>query len=87
MGQVVTDTGCFLKDISSFDHVEFGVSSKDAKAMALSSRKLLELSFLALLDSGIDYRSQNVGCFMSAVDFDTLSLSEPVNKTSLYGHP
>lgn len=79
MGQVVTDTGCFLKDISLFDHVEFGVSSKDARAMALSTRKLLELSFLALLDSGIDYRSNNIGCYMSAVDFDMSNIAEPVS--------
>ena len=31
--------------------------------MSVSTRKLIELSFAALLDSGIDYRNQNVGCY------------------------
>lgn len=61
-----------------FDHVEFGISAKDARAMALSTRKLIELSFLALLDSGIDYRGQNVGCYAAGTAFDILSIAEPV---------
>ena len=77
-GQVRVDTGSFLQNIDEFDHVEFGVSAKDAKAMAVSTRKLLELTFLSLLDSGIDYRSQNVGSYMSAVDFDIMSITNPV---------
>lgn len=77
-GQIKVDTGSFLKNISEFDHVEFGVTAKDAKAMALSTRKLLELSFLSLLDSGINYRGQDVGCYMSAVDFDILSIANQV---------
>ncbi|KAJ7675951.1 polyketide synthase [Mycena polygramma] len=66
LGQVVTNTGCFLKDILLFDPVEFGITLKDAKAMAVATRKLIETTFLALLDSGIDYRGRNVGCYMSA---------------------
>lgn len=62
-----------------FDHLEFGVTTKDARAMALSTRKLLELSFLALLDSGIDYRGRNVGCYMSGVAFDMLTIADPVS--------
>ena len=69
-----------MKDIDYFDHFEFGVSAKDARAMSVATRKLLEQSFLALLDSGIDYRGQNVGCFMSAVSFDITSIVEPVSK-------
>ncbi|KZT66074.1 hypothetical protein DAEQUDRAFT_752280 [Daedalea quercina L-15889] len=74
-GQVVTDTGAFLKDIGLFDHVEFGITSKDARLMPLGTRKLIETTFLALLDSGVDYRGQNVGCYMSGVDQDMFSVS------------
>ncbi|KAI0731474.1 ketoacyl-synt-domain-containing protein [Fomitopsis betulina] len=74
-GQVVTDTGSFLKDIGLFDHVEFGITSKDARLMPLGTRKLVETTFLALLDSGIDYRGRNVGCYMSGVDQDIFSVS------------
>ncbi|KAH7908666.1 polyketide synthase [Hygrophoropsis aurantiaca] len=76
LGKVIMDTGTFLKDISLFDHLEFGITSKDAKSMAVSTRKLIELSFLALLDSGIDYRGQNVGCFMSGIPFDLLTVAD-----------
>lgn len=50
--------------------------------MAVSTRKLLEHSFLALLDSSIDYRGRNVGCYMSGTAFDILSVGEPVSKAS-----
>ncbi|KAJ3555005.1 hypothetical protein NM688_g2810 [Phlebia brevispora] len=75
--QFLTDTGTFLKDLNLFDNLEFGVTNKDARIMALSSRKLLELSFLALLDSGIDYRGHNVGSFVSGVPHDIVSASGP----------
>ena len=61
-----------------FDHFEFGISAKDAASMAVSTRKLIEHSFLALLDSGIDSRSQNVGVYMSGVAFDILSAADAV---------
>jgi len=77
-GQVITDSGSFLKDISMFDHLEFGVTAKDARAMAVSTRKLIELSFLALLDSGINYRGQRVGCYTAGNPFDILSIADPV---------
>jgi acyl transferase domain-containing protein len=35
-------------------------------------------SFLALRDAGVDYRGQNVGCFMAAVQHDVFMLSEQV---------
>lgn len=59
-----TEFGTFLKQTDQIDHVELGITNKDAKSMSISTRKLIELSFLALLDSGIDYRGRNVGCFM-----------------------
>ena len=65
-----------------FDNLEFGVTNKDARIMALSARKLLELSFLALLDSGIDYRGKNVGCYMSGVSHDIVSVSGHVRSSS-----
>ena len=46
--------------------------------MAVSTRKLIELSFLALLDAGIDYRGKNIGCYASATAFDMQSIAEPV---------
>lgn len=77
-GQIRVDTGSFLKNLAEFDHVEFGVTAKDARAMAVSTRKLLQLAFLALLDSGVNYRGQDIGCFTSAVDFDILALDNSV---------
>ncbi|KAH9934268.1 putative polyketide synthase [Fomitopsis serialis] len=74
-GQVVTDSGAFLKNIDLFDPVEFGITSKDARLMNLGTRKLIETTFLALLDSGLDYRGRNVGCYMSAVAHDMFSVS------------
>lgn len=80
MGRVSTKVGTFLKDAHMFDHVEFGVSSRDARAMAPSTRLLIQLSFMALLDSGIDYRSRNVGCYMSAVEHDIASVADMVRR-------
>ncbi|KAF9468229.1 hypothetical protein BDZ94DRAFT_1294300 [Collybia nuda] len=75
IGQINVDQGSFLKNIDLFDNIEFGVSAKDAKMMAPSTRKLLEHSFLALLDSGIDYRSRNIGCFTAGVSYDFMHIS------------
>ncbi|KAI0068519.1 ketoacyl-synt-domain-containing protein [Artomyces pyxidatus] len=75
IGQVLTDTGAFLKDLKLFDHLEFGITSRDARFMPLSTRKLIELSFLGLLDSGIDYRGKNVGCYMAGIAHDMFALS------------
>jgi len=61
-----------------FDYFEFGISLKDAKGMAVATRRLIENSFLALWDSGIQYRGRNVGTYMSAVAFDLLSVGETV---------
>ena len=51
------------------------MTAKDAQLMPLSTRKLLELSFLSLQDSGIDYRGKNVGCYMSGVAHDFYNVS------------
>ncbi|KAJ7292447.1 thiolase-like protein [Mycena rebaudengoi] len=77
LGQISVQQGSFLKHIDVFDHVEFGISSRDARAMAPSTRKLLEQCFLALLDSGIDYRRQLVGCYTAATSIELMNVSTP----------
>jgi len=79
IGKIHVNKGAFLKDIDAFDNVEFGISSKDAQSMAPASRKLVENSFLALLDSGIDYRTKSVGVFTSGTSIDLMNVSEPVS--------
>ncbi|EED85042.1 predicted protein [Postia placenta Mad-698-R] len=87
LGQVVTDTGAFLKAVESFDYMEFGITNKDATSMALSTRKLIETSFLSLVDSGIDYRGKNIGCYMSGVAHDSVSVAghEDADKQGSFG--
>ncbi|CCM00168.1 uncharacterized protein FIBRA_02196 [Fibroporia radiculosa] len=75
LGHIVSDTGTFLKDVHLLDYLEFGITSKDARFMPLSTRRLLETTFLALLDSGIDYRGRNVGCYMSGIAHDMITVS------------
>ncbi|EGO18727.1 putative polyketide synthase [Serpula lacrymans var. lacrymans S7.9] len=75
VGEVITEKGAFLKDLDNFDYIEFGISKKDARLMNISARKLIELTFLALLDSGIDYRGKNVGSYMAGVAHDLWMLS------------
>ncbi|KAL6298480.1 hypothetical protein BKA93DRAFT_830667 [Sparassis latifolia] len=77
LAEIHVDQGSFLKDIDMFDNVEFGISTRDARYMAPVTRRLLENCFLALLDSGIDYRMKNVGCFTSGNSFDLTNVSEP----------
>lgn len=84
IGQVIAEKGTFLKDIEAFDHVEFGITSKDARLMSVSTRKLIEHSFLSLLDSGLDYRGRNVGCYMSGVAHDIFSVSGQVRLRLLH---
>ncbi|KAK7042705.1 Ketoacyl-synt-domain-containing protein [Favolaschia claudopus] len=59
------ERGTFLKDATGFDNIALGISTKDARVIPYSGRRLLDLSFQALLDAGIDSRGQNIGCFMS----------------------
>ncbi|KAI0749993.1 ketoacyl-synt-domain-containing protein [Daedaleopsis nitida] len=74
-GHILVDTGTFLKNLDAFDYLEFGITAKDAKFMSISTRRLIELTFLALQDSGIDYRGQNVGSYMAGVAHDLLTIS------------
>ncbi|KAJ7096113.1 hypothetical protein C8R44DRAFT_379140 [Mycena epipterygia] len=57
--------GTFLKNVESFDNIALGISPRDARVIPYSARRLLDLSFQALLDSGIESRGRNIGCFMS----------------------
>jgi acyl transferase domain-containing protein len=79
------EKACFLKDIHLFDHFEFGISAKDAPAIGVATRKLVEHAFLALLDSGIHSRSQNVGAYTSGIGFDILSAADAVGPR-VYGN-
>lgn len=78
IAQILVDTASFLKNIEKFDHLEFGIPSKEAISMSPSTWKLIEHSFLALLDAGINYRGQNVGSYMSGVAFDITSAADVV---------
>jgi acyl transferase domain-containing protein len=69
--------GAFLKEPTRFDNVEFGIAGKDALAMSASTRRLIELTFLACLDSGIDSRGKRVGVFNAGTNseaFETVRL-------------
>jgi hypothetical protein len=57
--------------------VEFGISSKDATSMTASTRRVIELSFLAMLDSGIDSGGKKIGTFVAGTNFERF---EPVRK-------
>ena len=56
--------GTFLKQINRFDNVEFGIGDKDGTSLATVTQKLVELSFLAMQDAGIEYRGKKMGSFM-----------------------
>ena len=74
-GKVITDTACQLKGADRFDALAFNVSDKDARALPVAARKLVEVSFVALRDAGIDYRNGPVGVYAAGVVFDILSNS------------
>ena len=78
-GKLLVDSGTFLRDVDQFDHLEFGITAKDAQLMPLSTRKLVELSFLALQDAGVHFRGKNVGCYMSGVAHDLFMISGHVS--------
>lgn len=69
-GEIPHAGGSFLKETTKFDNVEFGVGNKDAKSMTASTRRLIELSFLALLDAGIDSRGKKIGSFMTGTNVE-----------------
>jgi acyl transferase domain-containing protein len=66
--------GTFLKEPTKFDNVEFGIATKDALAMTSSTRRLIELSFLACLNSGIDSLGKRIGVFNSGTNHEAFEL-------------
>ncbi|KIJ23375.1 hypothetical protein M422DRAFT_196002, partial [Sphaerobolus stellatus SS14] len=87
LGEIITQKGSFLKNLYQFNHVEFGITAADARAMALSTCKLVEHSLLSLLDAGIEYSGRNVGCYMSWVTFDIQSIADPIPRGIFAGYP
>ncbi|KAI0737718.1 hypothetical protein C8Q80DRAFT_1222755 [Daedaleopsis nitida] len=75
IGQIAPGAGAFLKGLDLMDHMEFGISAKDARYMPISVRKLIEVTFLALYDAGVNYRGHNVGCYMSGTAYDIFGVS------------
>ncbi|KAJ7676078.1 hypothetical protein DFH06DRAFT_977335, partial [Mycena polygramma] len=57
-------SGCFLKNATAFDNVSFAISTRDARVIPNSARRLLDMSFLALQDAGINTKGQRIGGFM-----------------------
>ncbi|KIK92693.1 hypothetical protein PAXRUDRAFT_146735 [Paxillus rubicundulus Ve08.2h10] len=55
--------GGFISGIDQFDHLEFGISAKEAGCFDPAIRLTLEAAQAALQDSGIDYRGSNTGVF------------------------
>lgn len=43
LGQILPKNGSFLKNLDKFDHVEFGITARDARAMPVGTRVLIEL--------------------------------------------
>jgi acyl transferase domain-containing protein len=62
--------GSFLKNTTKFDNLEFSIANKEARSLNASSRQLIELSFLALRDSGINHRGKNIGSFMAGTNVE-----------------
>lgn len=64
--QAATDLGGWLAETTLFDAREFGISPREAAEMTVSARLMVESSFEALYDSGVDYRRKRVGVFAAA---------------------
>ncbi|PWN39310.1 hypothetical protein IE81DRAFT_369188 [Ceraceosorus guamensis] len=75
-GKVITSTACIMKHAEMFDAVQFHVSPADARAMTVSTRKLIELSHVALQDAGIEHRARPVGVYAAGVTYDILANSD-----------
>lgn len=52
--------------------------------MPLSTRRLVETAFQSLVDSGIDYRGKNIGCYTAGVAFDMFSISGHVREAVVH---
>ena len=76
--------GTFLKHINRFDNIEFGIGNKDGRSLVMATRKLVELSFLAMQDAGIEYRGKRIGSFMCGTSTEHWTpVSAPTNHVNL----
>ena len=53
-GKMVSDRGGFIEDIDKFDHTFFKISPREAASMDPQQRHLLEVTYEAFEDAGID---------------------------------
>ncbi|KAG6329538.1 hypothetical protein ID866_9551, partial [Astraeus odoratus] len=66
----------FINGIDQFDHLEFGISAKEAAHFDPAIRLTLEVAHAALQDSGIDYRGSNTGVFFGSLLTTTNELDD-----------
>lgn len=74
-GQAVTDRASILADMDTFDHRAFGIATAEARRMTPQLRKLVEVTYRALQDSGIDTRT--MGVFVGGSQVRQKPLHEP----------
>lgn len=65
-GQASTSRASLLPEFDTFDHRAFNLSASEARQMTAQMRKLIEISFDALQDSGLDARGSGMGVFVGA---------------------
>jgi len=75
-GDIIPAGGTFLKGTTKFDNVEFGASTKDVASMTASTRRMIELGFLAILDSGIDSRGKKIGTFIAGTNAEHFGVED-----------
>lgn len=73
-GKFYNDKAFFLKeDLSLFDADFFRISYKEAKRMDYQQRLLLQVSYEALLDAGVEIKGSGAGVFIGAFMQDFLT--------------
>ncbi|EMD32324.1 PKS/NRPS enzyme [Gelatoporia subvermispora B] len=75
-GKYCSSKGGFIEGIDLFDPLEFGISMKEAQHLDPSLRHTLEVSHMALHDSGIDYRGSNTGVYFAQLLVSTDELDD-----------
>lgn len=87
-GKIYTKRGGFLKDIAEFDAEFFGLSKEDAIWMDPQHRMMLEVSWHALQNAGIDPKNipdPDVGVFMGIMSTDYAQLREKFSPLEISG--
>lgn len=87
-GKFYNDRAFFLKeDLSAFDADFFRISYKEAKRMDYQQRLLLQVSYEALTDAGMEIKGSGTGVFIGAFmqDFLTNTMQKE-NYEKLGGH-